>query len=531
MPDNNIRILVADPIAEEGVARLKEVGEVDVITKQTPEQLKENLPNYDAMVVRSETKVTADILQHAGDRLKVIGRAGVGVDNIDLPTATNKGIIVVNSPDGNTLAAAEHTMAMILALARNVPQAAASMQAGAWDRKKYTGVQLYQKTLGVIGLGKIGRDVAARAKAFGMDILAYDPYLSEEAADRLGVTLSDLDHLFRESDFITLHIPKTPETVNLVNAEAIAKMKPTARIVNVARGGIIDEAALRQAVDEGRIAGAAIDVFSSEPIAADNPLVGSPKIVTTPHLGASTEEAQKAVVMDVAEQIADIMAGRPARAAVNMPAIDASVYASLKPYLTLAEKIGRLQAQLRATAVTAVEVTYSGDVAALDVRPVTRAVLKGLLEPILQESVNYVNAPVLAEQRGIRVVESKADEGVDYTDLITVMVTNESGDHTISGTRFGAKDLRIVDIDGYRVDVEPEGIALMARHHDRPGMIGEVGTILGKNGVNIAGMQVGRHSKGGTAVMILTVDEEIPQPVLDEVLKIDGMQSAKLITF
>jgi D-3-phosphoglycerate dehydrogenase len=531
MPDNNIRILVADAIAEEGVARLKEVGEVDVITKQTPEQLKENLPRYDAMVVRSETKVTADILQHAGDRLKVIGRAGVGVDNIDLPAATNKGIIVVNSPDGNTLAAAEHTMAMILALARNVPQAAASMQNGAWDRKKYTGVQLYQKNLGVIGLGKIGREVAARAKAFGMEILAYDPYLSEEAADRLGVTLADLDHIFSDSDFVTLHIPKTPETANLVNAEMLARMKPTARIVNVARGGIIDEAALRQAVDEGRIAGAAIDVFSSEPISPDNPLVGCPKIITTPHLGASTEEAQKAVVMDVAEQIADIMAGRPARAAVNMPAIDANVYASLKPYLTLAEKIGRLHAQLRASAVTAVEVTYSGDVAALDVRPLTRAVLKGLLDPILQESVNYVNAPVLAEQRGIRVVESKSDAGVDYTDLITVNVTNESGEHTISGTRFGAKDLRIVEIEGFRVDVEPEGRALMARHHDQPGMIGKVGTLLGKNAVNIAGMQVGRHEQGGTALMILTVDDDIPQPVLADVLKIDGMQTAKPITF
>jgi len=526
-----IRILVADPIAEEGVARLQQVGQVDIITKQTPEQLKENLPNYDALVVRSETKVTADILAAAGDRLKVIGRAGVGVDNIDLPAATGKGIIVVNSPEGNTLAAAEHTMAMILSLARNVPDAVASTRAGEWKRSKFVGVQLYGKKLGVVGLGKIGRAVAARAAGFEMDVLGYDPYLSEEAAEKLGITLCTLDRIFRESDFITFHVPLTAQTRRMVSTDQIALMKPGVRLINVARGGIVDEAALRAAVDDGHVAGAAIDVFEKEPIPADSPLLGTSKILTTPHLGASTAEAQVAVVMDVADQIADVMAGRPARAAVNMPAIDAAVYAALKPYLTLAEKIGRLHSQLRTSRVETVEITYSGDVADMDVRPVTRAVLKGLLDAVMHESVNYVNAPVLAEQRGIKVVESRMEAPADYTDLITVTVMTDTGRHVIAGTKFGAKDIRIVDIEGFRVDVEPIGLALMARHHDQPGMIGKVGTLLGSNGVNIAGMQVGRHEKRGLALMILTVDDEIPEPLLEELLKVEGMDNARPIAF
>lgn len=528
---SDIKILVADPIAEEGVARLREVGQVDVITKQTPDQLKANLPNYDALVVRSETKVTADVLAEAGDRLKVIGRAGVGVDNIDLPAATAKGVIVVNSPDGNTLAAAEHTMALLMSVARNVPAANASVQAGEWKRSQFVGVQLYNKTLGIVGLGKIGREVAARARAFDMDILAYDPYLSEEAADRLGVTLADLDRLFRESDFLTFHIPLTSQTRHMVGAEQLAVMKPTARIVNVARGGIIDEAALRKAIDDGGIAGAAIDVFEKEPMPADSPLHGSPRIITTPHLGASTEEAQKAVVMDVAEQIADIMAGRPARAAVNMPAVDPRMYALLEPYLRLAETIGSLHAQLRATPVTSVDVVYSGDVAAMDVRPLTRAVLKGLLDPIMQESVNYVNAPLLAEERAIRVVESKTDEPSDYTDLISVTVHNQSGPHTIQGTKFGAKDIRIVEVEGYRMDVEPTGLALITRHIDQPGMIGRVGMLLGESDVNIGNMQVGRVGKGHEAIMVLTVDEPIPDPLMERLRQLDGISDAKLIAF
>ncbi|HEY3268934.1 MAG TPA: phosphoglycerate dehydrogenase [Armatimonadota bacterium] len=527
----SIRILVADPIAEEGVERLKQVGEVDVITKQTPEQLAANLPNYDALVVRSETKVTADVLASVGSRLKVIGRAGVGVDNIDLPAATNKGILVVNSPEGNTLAAAEHTMAMLMSVARNVPNAVASMRAGEWKRSQFTGVQLYGKTLGVVGLGKIGREVVARAKAFEMNILAYDPYLSAESAERLGVSLSDLDTIFRKSDFITFHVPLTPQTRNLVGAEQLAVMKPTVRLVNVARGGIINEAALRAAIDDGRVAGAAIDVYEKEPVPADSPLLGSPKIITTPHLGASTQEAQIAVVMDVAEQIADIMAGRPARAAVNMPAIDATVFVTLKPYLALAEKIGRLHAQLRASRTKSVAISYSGDIASMDVRPVTRAVLKGLLDLILPESVNYVNAPVLAEQRGIKVTESRTDDDSDYTDLITVTITNETGEHTIAGAKFGAKDIRIVEIEGFRVDIEPTGFALMVRHHDQPGMIGKVGTLLGNNNVNIAGMQVGRHERRGLALMILGVDDPIPEPLLQELSKLEGMENAKPIEF
>jgi D-3-phosphoglycerate dehydrogenase len=525
------RILVADPIAQEGVAFLKQVGDVDVITKQTPEQLIERLPDYDAMVVRSETKVTAEILQNCGNRLKVIGRAGVGVDNIDLPTATARGIIVVNSPEGNTLAAAEHTIALMLALARNIPAAAATMKAGGWDRSKYVGVQVYNKTLGVIGMGKIGREVAKRARGLGMNVLAYDPYLGEEAFERAGATAADLDTIYTQSDFITVHVPINAQTRGLIGAGQIAKMKDGVRLINVARGGIIDETALLEAIASGKVAGAALDVYEKEPLAADSVLRSEPKLLLTPHLGASTEEAQVAVVMDVAEQIADILSGRPARAAVNMPAIDPQMYILLKPYLLLAEKIGRLHAQLRASRISGVEVTYSGEVAEMDVRPVTRAVLKGLLDPILSESVNYVNAPLLAEQRGIKVVESKSESEADYTDLITVTVVSDTGRHPISGVKFGAKDIRIVEIEGFRVDVEPEGLAIMTRHIDRPGMIGSVGTLLGKNGINIGGMQVGRHSKGQEALMILTVDDPVPDDVLEELKAIEGMANARSIAF
>jgi D-3-phosphoglycerate dehydrogenase len=527
----SIRILVADPIAEQGVERLKQVGEVDVITKQTPEQLAENLPNYDALVVRSETKVTADVLSKAGDRLKIIGRAGVGVDNIDLPAATAKGVMVVNSPEGNTLAAAEHTVAMMTSLARNIPTAVASMRAGEWKRGKFVGIQLYNKSLGIIGLGKIGREVALRARAFGMHILANDPFLAEDAAERLGITLCSLEQIYAEADFITVHIPLTQATKHMIGAEQIAMMKKGVRLVNCARGGIISEEALLQAVESGHVAGAALDVYENEPLPPDSPLLKQPAIITTPHLGASTEEAQVAVVMDVAEQIAEVMAGRPPRAAVNMPAIDPNVYATLQPYLELAEKLGRLHAQVRASRITEVSVTYAGDVAELDTRPITRAVLKGLLDPVLSESVNYVNAPLLAEQRGIRVVEAKTEAHADYTNLITLEVTNESGRHAVSGTKFGARDIRIVEIEGFRLDVEPSGIALMARHQDRPGMIGKVGTLLGANNVNIAGMQVGRHEKLGLAIMVLTVDDPVPEPVLEELLTIEGMQNAKLIVF
>ncbi len=524
------RVLVSDPIAPEGVEILKQVADVDVRTDLSPAQLVDIIGGYDALAVRSETKVTADVLARA-DKLKIIGRAGVGVDNIDVETATRRGILVVNSPEGNTIAAAELTVAMLLALARNIPQADAGMKAGRWDRKKFMGSEVYAKTLGVIGLGKIGREVARRAQAFEMDILGYDPYLKPEQAEALGIKLVDLDTLYAQSDYLTVHVPKTKETLGMIAAPQLAKMKPTVRLINCARGGIIDEAALADAVKSGRIGGAAVDVFSTEPAPADNPLLGIPGIITTPHLGASTEEAQVNVAIDIAEQIVDVLQGRPARAAVNMPSVSADVLARIQPYLTLAEKIGSLHAQLTSSNVEEVEIIYAGsDFENLPLVHVTRAVLKGLLEPIVPESVNYVNAPGLAASRGIKVTETRAPASDDHTCLLSVRKRSPSSTREICGTVFGPDNIRIVHIDGYRVDIRPSGPMLVTLHTDRPGVIGKVGTLLGDTGINIAGMHVGRESgTGSRAIMVLKLDAPVPDALLPQIAAIDGMESVRQV--
>lgn len=523
------KVLVSDPIAPEGVEILKRVADVDVKTGLPKDELATIIGDYDALAVRSETKVTGDILARAG-KLKIIGRAGVGVDNIDVETATQRGILVVNSPEGNTLAAAELTVAMLLALARSIPQADQSLRGGKWDRKKYMGSEVYKKTLGVIGLGKIGREVAKRLQAFGMDVLGNDPYLQPEQAEALGITLADLDTLYRESDYISVHTPKTKETLGMINAEKIALMKPTVRLINCARGGIIDEAALADAAKSGRIAGAAVDVFSTEPAPADNPLLGVPNIITTPHLGASTEEAQVNVAIDIAEQIADVLEGRPARAAVNMPSVAPDVLARIQPYLTLAEKIGSLHAQLTSSPIADVEVLYAGDFADLPTVHLTRAVLKGLLEPVVPESVNYVNAPTLAAARGIKVTESRTPADPNHTCLLTVRKRGSGSEREICGTVFGADNIRIVHIDGYRVDIRPSGPMLVTMHTDRPGIIGKVGTLLGDSGVNIAGMHVGRESgEGSQAIMVLKLDAPVPDAVLQQIRQIEGMETARQV--
>ena len=521
------KVLVSDPIAPEGVEILKKVADVDVKTGLSKEELVAIIGDYDALAVRSETKVTADVLANAG-KLKIIGRAGVGVDNIDVETATKRGILVVNSPEGNTLAAAELTVAMLLALARSIPQADQSLRGGKWDRKKFMGSEVYNKTLGVIGLGKIGREVAKRLQAFGMSVLGYDPYLKPEQAEALGIKLADLDTLYKESDYITVHVPKTKETAGMINAEKIALMKPTVRLINVARGGIIDESALADAAKSGRIGGAAVDVFSVEPATSDNPLLGVPNIITTPHLGASTEEAQVNVAIDIAEQIADVLAGRPARAAVNMPSVAPDVLARIEPYLTLAEKIGSLHAQLTSSNIEEVEILYAGDFEDLPTVHLTRAVLKGILEPIIPESVNYVNAPTLAASRGIKVVESRTPADSAHSCLLTVRKRSKTSEREICGTVFGPDNIRIVHIDGYRVDIRPSGPMLVTIHTDRPGIIGKVGTILGENGINIAGMHVGRESGvGSSAIMVLKLDAPIPDQVLQQIVQIPGMESAR----
>lgn len=523
------RVLVSDPIAPEGIAILKKVADVDVKTGLPKEELASIIGQYDALAVRSETKVTADVIA-AATNLKIIGRAGVGVDNIDVEAATKRGILVVNSPEGNTIAAAELTVAMLLGLARNIPQADASLRGGEWKRSKYVGAEVYNKTLGVIGLGKIGREVAHRLQAFKMNVLGYDPFLKPEQAEALGIRLVDLETLYKESDYITVHVPKTKETAGMIGAAQIATMKPTVRLINVARGGIIDEAALAAAAKEGRIGGAAIDVFSTEPAPADNPLLGIPNIITTPHLGASTEEAQVNVAVDIAEQIADVLAGKPARAAVNMPSVSAEVLAQIEPYLFLAEKIGSLHSQLTSTGVQSVEVIYSGDFGDLPTLHVTRAVMKGILQPIVPDSVNYVNAPTLAATRGIQVTESRRAAAGDHTCLLTVRAkTGGAEGREICGSVFSRSDVRIVHIDGFRVNVTPSGPMIVTKHTDQPGIIGKVGTLLGDSGTNIAGMHVGRESEGKDALMVLKIDTPVSDALLEDIRKIPGMETARQV--
>ncbi|MBV9852610.1 MAG: phosphoglycerate dehydrogenase [Armatimonadetes bacterium] len=524
------KVLVSDPIAPEGVDILKRVADVDVRTGLPKEELAAIIGEYDALAVRSETKVTADIIARA-ERLKIIGRAGVGVDNIDVDAATKRGILVVNSPEGNTIAAAELTIAMLLALARNIPQADSSLRQGEWKRSKYMGSEVYHKTLGVIGLGKIGREVAKRAQSFEMRVIGNDPYLKPEQAEALGITLVDLDTLYQDSDYITVHVPKTKETLGMINAEKLARMKPTVRLINCARGGIIDEAALAEAARSGRIGGAAVDVFSTEPAPKDNPLLGVPNIITTPHLGASTEEAQVNVAIDIAEQIADVLQGRPARAAVNMPSVAADVLARIQPYLTLAEKIGSLHAQLTSSTIEEVEVIYAGEeFESLPTVHLTRAVLKGLLEPIVPESVNYVNAPGLAASRGIKVTESRTPANEAHSCLLTVRKRGPGSAREICGTVFSPDNIRIVHIDGFRVDIRPSGPMLLTQHTDKPGIIGKVGTALGDAGINIAGMHVGRESgEGSPAMMVLKLDTLIPDPVMAQLRQIPGMESARQV--
>ncbi len=523
------KVLVADPIAPEGIEILKTVAEVDVRTGLPKEELAAIIGDYDALAVRSETKVTADIIAKA-NKLKIIGRAGVGVDNIDVEAATNRGILVVNSPEGNTLAAAELTVAMLLALARNIAPADQALRGGKWDRKKYMGSEVYGKTLGVVGLGKIGREVVSRLQAFGMSVLGYDPYLKPEQAESLGIKLVDLDTLYRESDYITVHTPKTKETTGMINREKLALMKPTVRLINCARGGIIDEAALAEAAKAGQIAGAAVDVFTVEPAAADNPLLGVPNILTTPHLGASTEEAQVNVALDIAEQIVEVLNGKPARAAVNMPSVSADMLGRLQPYLTLAEKIGSLHAQLTSSPISEVEVVYAGDFESLPTVHLTRAVLKGLLDPIVPESVNYVNAPALAAARGIKITESRTGaSGEGGGCVLSVRKRGGTQDREICGTVFSRDNIRILYIDGYRVDIRPSGPMLVTQHTDRPGVIGKVGTLLGEAGINIAGMHVGRESEGQGALMVLKLDTPTSEGLLEQIRQIDGMETVQLV--
>lgn len=522
------KVLVSDPIDPSGIDLLGQVAQVDVKTKLSPEELIQIIPEYDALMIRSGTQVTEAVIE-AATQLKIIGRAGVGVDNVDVPTATKKGIVVVNSPEGNTIAAAEHALALMLSLSRHIPDANQSVKAGKWERKKFTGVEVYKKTLGVVGLGKIGSHVATVARAMGMKLLAYDPFLSQERAEQLGCRLVELDFLFQESDYITLHLPKTPETQNLVNAETLGKMKPTARVINCARGGIIDEEALGKALESGQIAAAALDVYASEPL-GDSPLCHLEQdIILTPHLGASTEEAQTNVAVDVAEQIRDVLLGLPARSAVNIPGLRPDVLEKLKPYMLLAETLGNLVGQLAGGRIESLDVRLQGELASNDSQPIVVAALKGLLSPALRERVNYVNAGIEAKDRGIRVVETRDASVRDYSGSIQLSAKGPSETRSVTGAILGEDELRITNIDDFPINVVPARHMLLTVHRDMPGIIGQIGSQLGSFNVNIASMQVGRKMVRGSAVMVLSLDDPLPEGVLSEITNVEGIRDAYIV--
>lgn len=525
-----MKILVADPLSEKGMTLLKNESDIQADSKTglKPEELIKIIGDYDGMIVRSETQVTEDII-NAGKKLKVIGRAGVGLDNIDVPAATRRGIIVMNVPGGNTISTAEHTCSLLLSMSRNIPQAFISLKSGKWDRKKFTGVELFGKTLGVVGLGRIGMEVTKRMQAFGMHVLAYDPYVTKERGDQLGVKIVELKEIFTQADYITVHVPLTKETKALIGEEEMKIMKKNVRLINCARGGIIEEKALYENLKSGKVAAAAVDVFEKEPPPADHPLLTLENFIATPHLGAATTEAQVQVAVDIAQQLIDTLKGRMVRNACNIPSVEPEVLALVGPYLTLAEKLGRLQSQLIEGRVEEIHIRYSGDVSGVNVAPITIAAVKGFLEPILKENINYVNAPFIAKERGIRVVESKSTEVEDYATLITISAKIDGQERVVAGTLFGKRDLRLVRIDDYRIECDPSGYLLIISNEDVPGIVGSVGTLLGKHKVNIANMALGRNTKGGKAVTGLNVDEEVSEKVLSELRKLPHVLEARLV--
>ncbi|MBR4904170.1 MAG: phosphoglycerate dehydrogenase [Selenomonadaceae bacterium] len=512
---NRFQVLAADGIANEGIELLKKDFDVEVRDKISHEELLEAIPKFDALIVRSASKVTADVLERAAN-LKIIGRAGVGVDNIDVQTATERGIIVINSPDGNTIAATEHTFAMMLAVSRNIPQANQTMHGGKWDRKKFVGVELRNKTLAIIGLGKIGAGVAKRAQSFEMNVIAYDPFVSEERAKNLGVRMVELDELFKTADFITVHMPLTNKTKDMIALAQMKTMKPTVRLINCARGGIINEKDLVTALTEKIIAGAAIDVFENEPLAEDSPLRTLPNIILTPHLGASTVEAQIGVSVDVAKGIIEALNNRPVATAVNLPHIPSHVLEKLAPFLDLAERLGRTVTGMSKEPISGVQVKINGKIADMNSSLISTSVLKGMLSAALDTNVNLVNANLLAEERGIHLSEIKSNIARDFANLVTVSANG----NIVTGTLFGNEG-RIVSINNFRVDVDPHARILICPHINRPGVIGSVGSLLAKHKINISGMQVGKTEIEGRSLMVLTVDNPISQNVLNEMKNLE----------
>lgn len=524
-----MRVLVKEPIAKLGIESLKANFDVDVAPEMTPEDLLERIAEYDALIVRSATKVTAEVIEKAS-KLRVVGRAGIGVDNVDVKAATKRGIIVCNAPESNIVSAAEHAIALLLAQARMIPQANSSLKSGKWERGKFKGVELLNKTIGIVGLGKIGTLVANRCRGLSLKVIAYDPYLTSEKVKELGFEMVDsLDELLAKSDFITIHLPKSKETLGMFGAEEIAKMKDGVRIVNAARGGILDEDALAEAVRSGKVASAGIDVFANEPC-TESPLFELDQVVVTPHLGASTLEAQDKAGIVIAEQVSAALKGEFVSNAVNIPAISQEVVEVLKPYLPLCENLGKLFGSIAEGRLESLDVEYEGHVAEQETKLLTIAAIKGLMEGFGEEGVNYVNAPVVAEEKGLIVREVKKPTSRDYTNLITLKGSDRRGEMIAGGTLIGPKNKpRFVKLYRHDIDIEPSKYTAFFRYKDVPGMIGRVGTILGQEEINIATMQVGRKKVAGEAVMGVTLDMPISDEVLEKIRKIEGFTEVKQI--
>lgn len=521
------KVMVTDKLSDKGVKVFQADKDIqcDVLPTPSPEDLLKIIPEYDALVIRSATTVNAAVLA-AGKKLKVVGRAGVGLDNVDIPAATKAGVIVMNTPDGNTISAAEHTVALILALARKIPQAHQSLKEKKWDRNKFMGMELYGKTLGVIGLGRIGFEVAKRLRAFEMRILAYDPYSTTEKAAQVGAELTSVDEILKNADIITVHVPKTKETTNLINAESLKKCKKGVKFINVARGGIYNEADLAEAIKAGTIGGAGIDVFSEEP-PTGNPLLDVDNIVLTPHLGASTEEAQVNVADVVAKQIVDALHGRTIANAVNIPSISLGDWKAVQPYYKMAQNLGRFAGQYFTGAIKAVEITYGGEVSKKKPDALTRVLLKELLSPRFEEHMNEVNVSVLAKEKGIKISESMVEAG-DFTTHISVKVETDKGSRVLEAAQAGATT-QIVNLDGFPVAIPTEGSLIIFFNQDAPGMIGKATTALGEAGVNIGSLTNGRKAKGGEAVTVINVDGDVSDAVVGKLNAISGVKNASVI--
>jgi D-3-phosphoglycerate dehydrogenase len=523
------KVLISDQMDPQAAQIFRDRGvEVDEITGKTPEELMAIIGQYDGLAIRSSTKVTKEILD-AATKLKVIGRAGIGVDNVNIPYASAKGVVVMNTPFGNSITTAEHAIALMFALARQLPEADASTQAGKWEKNRFMGVELTAKTLGLIGAGNIGSIVASRALGLKMKVAAYDPFLTPERAVEMGVEKVTLDELLAKADFITLHTPLTDQTRNVLSRENIAKCKKGVRIINCARGGLVDEAALKEALESGHVAGAALDVFAVEP-AKDNPLFGAPNFISTPHLGASTNEAQVNVALQVAEQLSDYLLTGGVTNALNMPSLSAEEAPKLKPYMALAEKLGSLAGQLNGDQIRGVSVETEGQAAQLNQKPIVAAVLAGLMR-VYSDTVNMVNAPFLAKERGLDVREVRHDREGDYHTLVRVTVTTSEGERSVAGSLFGNAQPRLVELNGINMEADLAGTMLYIVNQDKPGFIGRIGSTLGAAEVNIGTFHLGRRNVGGEAVLLLSVDGTVQEPLLWDICKLDGVKDVKLLKF